>query len=125
MSEFIRKSFDAPDDTTNFPGARVDVVTVAGVAVRRLTVEPGWRWSESVGPRIGTDRCQLEHAIWIVVSGRFAVRMDDGRAEEYGPGDIGSIPPGHEAWVEGDEAVVGFDFVAPLGGAASGASGDS
>jgi mannose-6-phosphate isomerase-like protein (cupin superfamily) len=112
MADFIRRSFDAPDDSTRFPGARVDVVTVSGVAVRRLTVEPGWRWSESVGPRTGTDRCQLDHVVWIVVAGRFAVRMDDGTTEEFGPGDIGSIPPGHDAWVVGNDTVVGFDFLA-------------
>jgi len=31
-------------------------------------------------------------------------------AEEFGPGDIGYIPPGHNAWVVGDEPFVGVDF---------------
>ena len=38
------------------------------------------------------------------------VKMDDGSEEEFGPGDIGYIPPGHNAWVVGDEPFVGVDF---------------
>ncbi len=36
--------------------------------------------------------------------------MDVGRKEEFGPGDIGLIPPGHDAWVIGHEPVVAIDF---------------
>ncbi len=47
----------------------------------------------------------------MVLSGRFAVQMDDdGRGEVYGAGDIGIIPSGHDAWVEGDEPVVAIDM---------------
>jgi|WetSurMetagenome_2_1015567.scaffolds.fasta_scaffold1184697_1 hypothetical protein len=42
-----------------------------------------------------------------VVSGRMAVRMDDGATAELGPGDVGVVPPGHDAWVVGNEPVVG------------------
>jgi hypothetical protein len=44
-----------------------------------------------------------------------AVRMDDGSQAEFGPGDVGVIPPGHDAWVVGNEPFVGIDF---QGGAA-------
>ena len=36
--------------------------------------------------------------------------MDDGAEEEFGPGDAAVIPPGHNAWVVGNEPVVGIDF---------------
>ncbi|MGE5819289.1 MAG: hypothetical protein ACM37Z_14800 [Deltaproteobacteria bacterium] len=36
--------------------------------------------------------------------------MADGSEEEFGPGDIGVLPPGHDAWVIGDEAVVLIDI---------------
>jgi hypothetical protein len=32
--------------------------------------------------------------------------MDDGSEEEFGPGDVSLIPPGHDAWVEGEDPVV-------------------
>jgi len=38
------------------------------------------------------------------------IRMDDGSEEEFGPGDVGYVPPGHNAWVVGNEPVVGIDF---------------
>ena len=38
------------------------------------------------------------------------VVMDDGTEEEFGPGDVGIVPPGHNAWVVGDEKCVEIDF---------------
>jgi len=112
VAGLVSKSFDAPEEVVEFPKARMDIVTISGVQVRRLTCEPGFVWRDAVGPEIGKDSCPLHHAIWIVTSGRFCVQMDDGATTEYGPGDIGAIPPGHDAWVVGDETVVGFDFLA-------------
>ena len=77
--------------------------------VTRVTHEPGWRWSECVKPAVGTDSCQVGHLIH-VTSGRIVVRMDDGSEAEFGPGDVGSIPPGHDAWVVGDEPFISIDF---------------
>jgi uncharacterized cupin superfamily protein len=37
------------------------------------------------------------------------VVMDDGSQAEFGPGDVGLIPPGHDAWVVGNETVVVVD----------------
>ena len=42
--------------------------------------------------------------------GRLHIAMDDGTEYEFGPGEIGEIPPGHDAWVVGDEAVVVIDI---------------
>jgi hypothetical protein len=36
--------------------------------------------------------------------------MHDGSEEEFGPDDIGYIPPGHNAWVVGDEPFEALDF---------------
>ena len=36
--------------------------------------------------------------------------MDDGSEAEFGPGDVGSIPPGHDAWTLGDEPFISIDF---------------
>ena len=29
--------------------------------------------------------------------------MDDGSEEEFGPGDVGYLPPGHNGWIIGNE----------------------
>jgi uncharacterized cupin superfamily protein len=41
-----------------------------------------------------------------VLSGRQRLRMDDGAELEVGPGDLVTIPPGHDGWTVGDEPCV-------------------
>ena len=36
--------------------------------------------------------------------------MDDGSEAKFGPGDVGSIPPGHDAWIVGNEPFISIDF---------------
>ena len=103
------KSLDSPDETREFENGKMDVVNLGEVTVGRAVFEPGWRWSENVKPIAGTDSCQVPH-VGYVISGRMHVRMDDGTEHEFGPGDAGTIPPGHDAWIEGDEACVWLDF---------------
>jgi hypothetical protein len=109
MAGVLKRSFALPDDVTQYPKVRIETVRVGSFDVKRVTAEPGWRWSESIGPASGKKTCPLEHLVWIVIQGRFAVRMEDGVTEEFGPGDVGRIDHGHDAWVVGDEAVVGID----------------
>ena len=110
MADVEVKSFESPDEVRPFEGnGKADVVNVGGHTIGRGTFEPGWRWSENVKPIAGTDSCQVSH-LGYVVSGRMAVRMDDGSEGEVGPGDVVAIPPGHDAWVVGDEACVLVDF---------------
>jgi hypothetical protein len=99
---------------TKFPKITIETVRVGSFDVKRLTAKPGRRWSESVGPALGKENCPLEHIVWVVIQGRFAVRMEDGAAEEFGPGDVGRIGQGHDAWVVGDEVVIGIDIQAAL-----------
>jgi hypothetical protein len=36
--------------------------------------------------------------------------MDDGSEMDFGPADVSLLPPGHDAWVLGDEPVVAIDI---------------
>lgn len=74
-------------------------------------VRPPERTERSPAVWSGQGGCQVAH-LFHVVSGRMGVRMDDGAEDEYGPGDAGSIPPGHDAWVVGEEPFVAIDFQA-------------
>ena len=74
-----------------------------------MVFEPGWRWSNDVKPIAGTDSCEAPHFQYHV-SGRLAIRMDDGTEFVAGPGDITVLPSGHDAWVVGDEPVVTVDW---------------
>jgi quercetin dioxygenase-like cupin family protein len=107
--ETEHKSFQHPDETREFPRGRAEILTVAGAEVGRLVFEPGWRWSDHVKPIAGTESCEAPHFQYHV-SGRLAIRMDDGAEFVAEAGDITSLPSGHDAWVVGDESVVVVDW---------------
>jgi quercetin dioxygenase-like cupin family protein len=110
MPSLERKRFDDPDETRAFQDkGRVEILNIGGGVVGRAIFEPGWKWSDHVRPIAGTDSCQAAH-VGYVVSGRQTIRMDDGTELEIGPGDVVSIPAGHDGWTVGNEACVVLDF---------------
>jgi quercetin dioxygenase-like cupin family protein len=107
---FESKSFDEPDEKRRPPKTVVDVVNIADTTLGRMTFEPGWRWSETVKTVVHTDSCQVNH-LGICTSGTLTVQMDDGTRTTVTPGHAYAIPPGHDAWVEGDETFVGYEIM--------------
>lgn len=114
MADGEIKSMGAPDEVRKFPNGQIELVHVGGGSVGRATFQPGWKWSNDVKPIAGTELCQAPH-FGYQLSGRMRVVMADGREFESGPGDVVIIPPGHDAWIVGDEACVLIDW----GGAAN------
>jgi class 3 adenylate cyclase len=106
-----RRRFNEASDVRTIPRGRIDIVELDDTVVGRMTYEPGWRWSVDVQPIAGTDTCQYHH-LGITLSGRLRAQMPDGTELEVGPGDVFEIPPGHDAWVVGDEPWVSVDFEA-------------
>jgi hypothetical protein len=109
MAEPMKKSLMQPDDVRKFPKGHMDVVKVGDLTFGKGVFEPGWRWSECVKPIVGGTSCMVHHNGWIE-SGRMHIRMDDGTETEVGPGDVFVCPPGHDAWIVGNEACVAYDF---------------
>jgi hypothetical protein len=108
------KGFATPDEVREFPNGRAEILTIGGGEVGRYVFQPGWRWSTDVKPIAGTDSCRAPHFQYHV-SGRLAIRMDDGTEIVAGPGDITSLPEGHDAWVVGDEPAVTIDWFGASG----------
>jgi hypothetical protein len=104
------KSHDAPDEVRTPDKSRVEIVRLEGYTLGRFRFEPGWRWSQCIKPVVGTDRCQLSH-VGHVVSGRITVELADGQRRTIEPGQSYTIPPGHDAWVEGDEPFVALEIM--------------
>jgi len=104
------KRFQTPDDARSFAKGKFDLISVGGVAVGHASYEPGWKWSEHVGPVAGSDRCEVAH-VGLVESGHAKVLMNDGTEIELSPGDVFYIGPGHDSWVVGDEPYVSVHFV--------------
>lgn len=112
MASIDKKSLNFPDQTTTpFEKGKIETVDVAGVTLLRETLQPGWKWSEHVKPKVKTDSCQKRHLKYII-SGKQKVVMNDGAEVELVPGDFAVIEPGHDAWVVGNEPNVLLEMAA-------------
>ena len=111
MAGMAKKSLNTPEETRPFEkgSGQLELVNVEGGAVGRATFQPGWKWSEHVKPIAKTDSCQAAHMGYFV-SGRMKIVMDDGQEMEFAAGDVMVCPPGHDAWIIGNEPCVVIDW---------------
>jgi hypothetical protein len=109
MEQAEHRTFAQPDEVRDFPHGRAEIVKVGSGEVGRYTFEPGWRWSLDVKPIANTTSCEAPHFQYHV-SGELAILMDDGTEIVAGPGEITSLPSGHDAWVVGESPVVTVDW---------------
>ena len=103
-------TLDEPTETRTFERGRIELYSVGPMTIGRATYEPGRKWSEHVGAPAGEAACMVEH-VGYVVSGRAAVKMNDGEERVMEPGDFFYVPPGHDSWVVGDEPYISLHFL--------------
>jgi class 3 adenylate cyclase len=103
------KTFASPDERRTFPKGHAEVVSLDDATIGRSEWEPGWRWTTHLGPMMGTPSCQVHH-LGHSVSGLLHVETDDGESIDIPPDSIFEIPPGHDAWVVGDEPWVTVEW---------------
>jgi quercetin dioxygenase-like cupin family protein len=109
--EVILKRFEAPDEMREMIKGRFEIVRIGGLTIGRATYEPGWRWSEHVGPSVGAARCTVEH-VGLVLAGTATAALDDGRVIELRAGQLFHIPAiPHDSWVIGDARYVSLHFL--------------
>jgi len=104
-----KKNMNSPDETRNFEKGKLLLTYVGNTSIAKMILEPGWTWEKCIKPIAKTESCEASHTQY-VESGRIIVKMNDGSQEEYGPGDVAYIPPGHNTWVVGNEPYVGIEF---------------
>lgn len=109
MGKSEHKSFSSPDETRKFPHGKVELMNIGGGTIGRLTIEPGWKWSNDVKPIAKTEWCEAPHFQY-QLSGKMHVKMQDGEEFDLVAGDVSYLPSGHDAWVVGDEPVVAVDW---------------
>jgi class 3 adenylate cyclase len=109
MPRLQRKSFGRPDRVRPLGSGRLEAVDLDETVVGRVTLPPGWRWATDVQPVVGTTSCEVRH-VSFAISGRLHVVMDDGTEMDIDGGDVHEIPPGHDAWVVGDEPYVAIEW---------------
>jgi quercetin dioxygenase-like cupin family protein len=109
--EVILRRFDAPDETRTMEKGKFEIVHLGGVTVGRATYQPGWRWSEHVGPGVGATRCTVGH-VGLVLSGTATAAFEDGRVYELRAGELFHIPEvAHDSWVVGNDPYVSLHFL--------------
>ena len=104
-----QKSFHTADETRTFERGTVDLINIGGSVIGRLTLQPGWRWSDHVKPIAGTELCEAPHFQYHA-QGTLHILMADGSDFDARPGDVTALPQGHDAWVVGEEPVVLIDW---------------
>ena len=109
MAKIASKNLNNPDEVRTFSKGKVELVHLGDATIGRATFEPGWRWSTCVKPLANTNSCEVAHFQY-QISGTMGIRMDDGTALECKAGDVAIVPPGHDAWVVGNEPVIAVDF---------------
>ena len=110
-TDVILKHFDAPDEVREMVKGRFELVRIGGLTIGRATYEPGWRWSEHVGPGVGATRCTVEH-VGLVLAGIATAAFEDGRVVELRPGTLFHIPSEpHDSWVIGQDQYVSLHFL--------------
>ena len=109
MSKLQRRNFGDADDVREVPFGRLETYDLGEMRIGRSILEPGWRWSESIKPIAGTELCEYRH-IGICVSGRCQIVLREGAQMMVEGGQFYEVPPGHDAWVIGDEPWVTIDW---------------
>ena len=111
MLDVILKRFEEPDEVREMIKGRFEIVRIGGLTIGRATYEPGWRWSEHVGPGLGENRCSVEH-VGMVLSGTATAAFDDGLGHEHaielvdgGPANGGSLTATTDPRSDGTPAV--------------------
>ena len=109
MQTVEHESFGSPSEVREFPHGHAEILNVGDSTIGRLVLEPGWRWSNDLKPIVKTGSCEAPHFQYHL-AGTLGIRMDDGTEIVAEPGDVTSLPSGHDAWVIGDEPVVVIDW---------------
>jgi quercetin dioxygenase-like cupin family protein len=104
-----QKAFANPDETRTFERGLLELLNIGGGVVGRLTLQPGWRWSPHVKPIAKTEWCEAPHFQY-QVAGTMHVLTSDGVEFDVHPGEVVTLPSGHDAWVVGDTPCVTIDW---------------
>jgi quercetin dioxygenase-like cupin family protein len=109
--DIILKRFESPDEARDMVLGKFEIVRLGSMTIGRATYQPGWKWSEHVGPSVGATHCTVEH-VGMVLSGTATAAFENGEVHELRAGELFYIPPTpHDSWVVGDEPYVSLHFL--------------
>ena len=100
MTVIAKKSFNVPDEVRNPKETmKIEIVEVNGLKLQKNTGQLGYEG----------HNCDIHHFLY-VISGKLNARMPGGAEIVFGPGDVGNIPPGHDARNAGSEPVIWLEI---------------
>ena len=109
IATLAAKSVSNPDTVKTPEKTHSATVDLGAASATKLVLQPGWKWSECVKPLVGGHSCQATH-IGVVIQGSMTVAHDDGSEITVNAGDAYTFAPGHDGWVNGEEAFIGFEI---------------
>jgi class 3 adenylate cyclase len=109
MAHLQVRSFAISGRLRRFRNGYTNVLQLDDTVVGYGVYEPGFRWSADLRDLAGEPTCHLHH-VGYAVSGVLHVETDDGQAVDILEQSVYEIPPGHDAWVVGDEPFVSIDW---------------
>ena len=95
MPSIVVKNFNNADEVRTPDKTKAEVVELGNVTAMKITLEPGWRWSECIKPVVGAESCQKRH-VGMLVSGKMKVVNDDGSEAVVSAGDAYVFELGHD-----------------------------
>jgi hypothetical protein len=110
------RRFETPDQLLDMKErGRISIVKMAdGTSGMHAIFEPGWTWEADEKPLLGSPAsCPMRHTGYCI-GGKLVVRMvETGIETRIALGDFFEIPPGHDAYVDGDVRAELILFAAP------------
>lgn len=110
------RRFETPDQLLDMKErGRISIIQMAdGTFGMHAILEPGWTWERDEKPLLGSpESCPMRHTGYCI-GGKLVVRMVDTSVEtRIGAGDFFEIPPGHDAYVDGDKRAELILFAPP------------
>eukprot|EP00698_Gefionella_okellyi_P004576 TRINITY_DN1418_c0_g2_i1.p1 TRINITY_DN1418_c0_g2~~TRINITY_DN1418_c0_g2_i1.p1 ORF type:complete len:201 (+),score=27.21 TRINITY_DN1418_c0_g2_i1:196-798(+) len=108
---FDIKNIRAPDEFRELGRMRTSTLRLPSLdrAVMHAVIQPGWKWSIDVKPKVNTNLCEHKHLLFFL-SGQMMIRAKDGTEQLCKKGDLVSVAADHDAWVIGTEVCECLDF---------------
>ncbi len=116
QAKIVSKSFEAPDQISELPNTKAEVVHFGDFTVIRMTFYPGMKYSRDVRPHVPASREKAPSRPVYCESGRIHFIQPDGSTLELKKDGVYLVPPWDngfiDSWVVGDEPCVLVSFIA-------------
>jgi hypothetical protein len=109
------KSFNTPDEVRTLPKTKVEVITFGDLSLMKVTLEPGWRWSEHVKPTAKTSSCEVSHFNYAFLDFASQLRISTAASFYFNASSENSSPSHFHLWWSSNYFAADYDLGLPEG----------